>query len=124
MTVTIYTATTNANFTCNNDGWVSWTNETVENVLIPLEGVNWIVSTILSLSTAPDLARSWLWFYKYLTAIVNFSGYFGAAIYWFLREIPDQQYAQYWCDAAGWLANGTDYIYPLVEELQKQFLNM
>lgn len=114
-------ATTNAQFECSNDGWVAWTQETVETILVPLAGLNWIVATTLSSMSLPDLAVSYLYGYEYLTAVLNFSAYFGSGAYYFLLDVEDGSYATQWCDAAGYLAAGTEALYPYVQQLKSQF---
>lgn len=114
-------ATTNSQFECSNDGWIAWTQETVETVLVPLAGLNWIISSSLAGAGAADLAISYLYGYEYLTAVLNFSAYFGSGAYYFLLDVEGGAYAQQWCDAAGWLAAGTEALYPYVQQLKDQF---
>ena len=115
-------ASTNSSFECSNDGWVAWTQDTVQTILVPIGALNYLILLALNSSGAPNLAKSYIYGYDYLTAIINFLAYFGSGLYYFLLDIENGTYAQQWCDASGWLAAGTAYLYPYVQQLQSQFL--
>jgi hypothetical protein len=115
-------ATTNANFQCSNDGWVTAQQNAVESVLIPLAGVNYIITLSLNAANAKDLSIGYLYFYDYLVSVFNFLAYFGSGVYYFLID-DYAEYAQYWCDASGWLDNATQLVYPYVEQLKSLIIS-